>query len=156
MTPLFLGTIRSLTMRFLSGKENISSKYSFQEEIYDCSENTHLHHPGPWNCSAYHPLAAAWTTLGTRATSSLALATWFSPLPTRDGALFLVRGSLHLHWQRHTRAYRCPEVPCQSRSVSLGAQSYVFRGSGYHRRAGYHFSFVTLAWVCAAGVGNSP
>src|SRR5258708_295704 len=131
------------------------SRYRFfQEGVHGCSENSHLHDPGPWDGGFRRPLALTSTVGGTCVHVSILMAGRFPPSPAGSGALSLVCGSVHLHWKRHTGAHRCAEIPRQRGTLSMGSQSDVSCCSFDSNRASHPLSLFPACRICSAGVGS--
>src|SRR6266480_6262996 len=122
--------------------------------MYGCFQNAHLHNPGPWNGGFRHPLALAETSVGTGLAVPICVAARFPPSSAGSGALSLVCVRVYLPWKRHASASRCADLPCQSGTLSLGAQSDVPGGSCDGDRASHPLSLVLAGRICSAGMGS--
>src|SRR5260370_16053060 len=139
----------------LVGRGRYLNRYEVvQAGVHDRAEHAHARDPGPGNGSFRPPLASPWAALATGTAVSILLAPRFPPSPARSVAPSLVCGCFHLHRKRHASASGCADLPCQSRSLSVGSQSDVSGCSGDGDRAGHPLSLVPASLVCSAGMGS--
>src|SRR6266487_4184179 len=129
-------------------------KLEIEEALHGCSENAHVHYPGSGNAVGHRSLVPVALVRRGGDAFPLGLADWFAPSTSRNRALFLVCGGVHLQRTWDASAYRCAKIPGQGGTLSMGAQSDVSCGFFSGNRRGHSLSLTAAGRLCVAGRGG--
>src|SRR6266516_6475626 len=122
-----------------------------EEALHGCSENAHVHYPGSGDAVGHCSLVPVALVGRGGDAFPLGLANWFAPSTSRNRALFLVCGGVHLQRTCNASAYRCAKIPGQGGTLSMGAQSDVSCGFFGGDRRSHSLSLTAAGRLWVAG-----